>query len=60
MFLAGQKFYLFTWSSLLSIILIFFLVGCIFMNKSNQKDKPKTCYFSSPAEAVQIISELLG
>ena len=29
------------------------------MNDNNQKDKSKTYYFSSPAEAIQIISELL-
>ena len=29
------------------------------MNKHNQKDKSETYYFSSPAEAIQIITELL-
>ena len=53
------KSYLYIWSSSLSIILIFFLFGCKFMNDNNQKDISKTYYFSSPAEAIQIISELL-
>lgn len=35
------------------------MAECKFMNKNNQKDKPKTYYFSSPSEAVQIITELL-
>ncbi len=29
------------------------------MNENNQKNKSKTYYFSSPAEAIQIITELL-
>ncbi len=53
------KSYLYIWSSSLSIILIFFLFGCKFMNDNNQKDISKTYYFSSPAEAIQIITGLL-
>ncbi len=43
----------------LSIILIFFLFRCNFVNVNNQQDTSKTCFFSSPAEAIQIITELL-
>ena len=53
------KSYLYIWSSSLSIILIFFLFGCKFMNDNSQKDISKTYYFSSPAEAIQNITELL-
>ena len=53
------KYCLYIWSSCLSIILIFSLFGCRFMNDNNQEDGSKTYYFSSPAEAIQIISKLL-
>jgi len=53
------KSYLYTWSFRLAIILIFSLFGCRFMQDNNQKDRSKTYYFSSPTEAIQIISELL-
>jgi hypothetical protein len=47
------------WLSLISIILIFFLFGCRFMHDNSQKERSKTYYFSSPSEAIPIISELL-
>jgi len=42
-----------------SIILIVSLLGCQFMDNSNQKDESKSSYFSSPAKAIPIISNLL-
>ncbi len=53
------KSYRYIWLSSLSIFLIFFLFGCKTMNDNNQKGMSKTYYFSSPAEAVQMITELL-
>jgi len=52
------KSYLYNCSSCLSII-IFSLLGCQFMNDNHQKDNSKSYCFSSPAEAVPIITELL-
>jgi hypothetical protein len=53
------KSYLDIWLFRISIILIISLFGCRFMHDNSQKDRSKTFYFSSPAEAIQIISELL-
>jgi len=55
----GQKSYRNSWSVRLLIILIVFFYGCQFMNDKNQKDNSKTYYFSSPAEAIPIITGLL-
>jgi len=53
------KSYLIIWAFPLSTILVFSLFGCKFMSDNNQKEISKSYYFSSPAEAIQIISGLL-
>ncbi len=46
-------------SSFLSLILLLFLTGCIFMTKKDHSISSNAYYFSSPAKAIQTITELL-
>jgi hypothetical protein len=54
-----SKFYLNIWASVLSVFLILFLSECMIMKGNNQKDSSKTFYFTSPAAAIPIITDLL-
>lgn len=58
MFIPGRHLK-YIWLYPVSIILIFFIFGCKSTNDSNQKGMSKFLYFSSPVEAIQIITELL-
>ena len=58
-FLSSSGSFLSIWLIILSIVLIFLLLGRKFMNDNNQNDLSDTYYFSSPSEAIEIITELL-
>ena len=47
------------WSVQLAVFMILILIGCNFMKTNNQQNVSETDYFSSPAEAIPIITELL-
>jgi hypothetical protein len=53
------KSYQYNYTFYLAIILTISFFGCKIMKNTNQKDSSKSNYFSSPAEAIPIITELL-
>jgi hypothetical protein len=45
--------------NIVSLLIVFYITGCITMGDKNQPDRSDNYYFANPEESIPIISELL-